>query len=416
MNEKEYLEILRDYMGYFLPGTIHFIGANKFRNEVAVGKKVINWRKLKIVRIPQLDGRVYIDSGFKVKKDLCPVMYVWELNNPDDLQDSRNRAAMIGLNIPTVQPGWMIARPEYDQFFDEDGNLIARTSDEAAEENAVSEDTAEADSDADIETQAETEPTAEFQENEDRVTPETPAETKPAPAYPYNDDRAAEEEKKAAEPAAAEGKTKGEETVQKTSVKKTAKGDMREAYHMEEIEARLIEKEKILDKKIQQVEAERQKLLEKETEMTEQMKQMEEIRKELESLKRERVLRITDRQKQRMNMLDHILRAHTNTINELAKRKPYGLMSLQQIRTVNEILDEIRSIVASTDAEDFLHLAEEPRMDDLEHFPGTTYSEMALIISAYQYIRSLYNWDRLYFKDPADEENGNASADDDRRQ
>ena len=150
--------------------------------------------------------------------------------------------------------------------------------------------------------------------------------------------------------------------------------------------------------------------------MRDQMKEMEGIRKELESIKKERLLRITDRQKQRMDMLHNILRSQIHTINDLAKRKPYGLMSLQQIRTVNEILDEIRSKVANTDAEDFLHLAEEPRMDDLEHFPGTTYSEMALIISAYQYIRSLYNWDRLYFKDPADEENGNASADDDRRQ
>ena len=55
---------------------------------------------------------------------------------------------------------------------------------------------------------------------------------------------------------------------------------------------------------------------------------------------------------------------------------------LQQVNYLEveyEILDEIRSIVASTDAEDFLHLAEEPRMEDLEHFPGTTYSEMALI-------------------------------------
>lgn len=172
---------------------------------------------------------------------------------------------------------------------------------------------------------------------------------------------------------------------------------------MEEMEARLLEKEKILDKKMQQVEEERQRLQQKEAEIKEQMKQMEEIRNGLDSIKKERLLRVTDRQRQRMDLLHSILRSHTRTIDELAKRKPYGLMSLQQIRTVNEILDEIRQSVAETDAADFLHLAEEPRMDDLEHFPGTTYSEMALIISAYQYIRTSYKWERLYMKDPVNE-------------
>jgi len=274
----------------------------------------------------------------------------------------------------------MIARPEYDEFFDEDGNLIGQENEEAVNMQPAE----------DAATEAEAEP-------------ETTAETEPTAENPENEDRAAAEEKKEIRQAAAKEKTENEEKVKKTNTKKTAKADAKEAYHMDEIEARLLEKEKILDKKIQQVEAERQKLQQREAEITDQMERMKELRKDFESMMEVKQLRVTDRQKRRMELLHSILKLHTRTIDELAKRKPYGLMSLKQIRTVNEILDEIRSKVANTDAEDVLHLAEEPRMDDLENHPGTTYSEMALILSAYQHISSLYTLGRLYMKDSADE-------------
>ena len=400
MRKDRYAEYLRSHLSDFVPGSMSFLGWNRFKAEVEAGQKVIRWRGLKIVRIPQIEGRVYLEPNILNREDLRGVNYIWKLNNPNEPADSENQAAMIGLSIPSVQPGWMIARSEYDEFFDEDGNLIGQE-DEPATENAETEESTEPEENTAAETDAE---------------PETPAGKEQTAEHPENEDHAAPEVQKETAPASTKEKRKTEATVKKTGGKKTTKADAREENRLEEMEARLLEKEKILDKKMQQVEEERQRLQQKEAEIKEQMKQMEEIRNGLDSIKKERLLRVTDRQRQRMDLLHSILRSHTRTIDELAKRKPYGLMSLQQIRTVNEILDEIRQSVAETDAADFLHLAEEPRMDDLEHFPGTTYSEMALIISAYQYIRTSYKWERLYMKDPADESEADGSNDDDSRQ
>lgn len=387
MRKDRYAENLRSHLSDFVPGSMSFLGWNRFKAEVEAGQKVIRWRGLKIVRIPQIEGRVYLEPNILNREDLRGVNYIWKLNNPNEPADSENQAAMIGLSIPSVQPEWMIARPEYDEFFDEDGNLIGQE-DEPATENAETEESTEPEENTAAETDAE---------------PETPAGKEQTAEHPENEDHAAPEVQKETAPASTKEKRKTEATVKKTGGKKTTKADAREENRLEEMEARLLEKEKILDKKMQQVEEERQRLQQKEAEIKEQMKQMEEIRNGLDSIKKERLLRVTDRQRQRMDLLHSILRSHTRTIDELAKRKPYGLMSLQQIRTVNEILDEIRQSVAETDAADFLHLAEEPRMDDLEHFPGTTYSEMALIISAYQYIRTSYKWERLYMKDSVNE-------------
>ena len=400
MRKDRYAEYLRSHLSDFVPGSMSFLGWNRFKAEVEAGQKVIRWRGLKIVRIPQIEGRVYLEPNILNREDLRGVNYIWKLNNPNEPADSENQAAMIGLSIPSVQPGWMIARSEYDEFFDEDGNLIGQE-DEPATENAETEESTEPEENTAAETDAE---------------PETPAGKEQTAEHPENEDHAAPEVQKETAPASTKEKRKTETTEKKTGGKKTTKADAREENRLEEMEARLLEKEKILDKKMQQVEEERQRLQQKEAEIKEQMKQMEEIRNGLDSIKKERLLRVTDRQRQRMDLLHSILRSHTRTIDELAKRKPYGLMSLQQIRTVNEILDEIRQSVAETDAADFLHLAEEPRMDDLEHFPGTTYSEMALIISAYQYIRTSYKWERLYMKDPADESEADGSNDDDSRQ
>ena len=400
MRKDRYAEYLRSHLSDFVPGSMSFLGWNRFKAEVEAGQKVIRWRGLKIVRIPQIEGRVYLEPNILNREDLRGVNYIWKLNNPNEPADSENQAAMIGLSIPSVQPGWMIARSEYDEFFDEDGNLIGQE-DEPATENAETEESTEPEENTAAETDAE---------------PETPAGKEQTAEHPENEDHAAPEVQKETAPASTKEKRKTEATVKKTGGKKTTKADAREENRLEEMEARLLEKEKIMDKKMQQVEEERQRLQQKEAEIKEQMKQMEEIRNGLDSIKKERLLRVTDRQRQRMDLLHSILRSHTRTIDELAKRKPYGLMSLQQIRTVNEILDEIRQSVAETDAADFLHLAEEPRMDDLEHFPGTTYSEMALIISAYQYIRTSYKWERLYMKDPADESEADGSNDDDSRQ
>lgn len=397
MNEDQFRESLQRHMSDFVRGSMHFLGWNRFGAEIEDGQKVIHWRGLTIVRIPQIEDRVYLMPDINDREDLRAVMYVWELNNPDDPADSENQAAIIGLSIPSVQPGWMIARPEYDEFFDEDGNLIGQESEEETVDQAVSEKTAES------------EETAAAEED---AGPETPAETEQTAVPPRKENRPIREEEKAAGPATAKEKSQDEKTAKKTSAKKTAKDDTKEAYHMEEMEARLLEKEQILDRKIQQVEAERQRLLQLEAEAREKIKKMEEIRKSLETIKEERLLTVKERQNQYIDLMRSILQEHAHTVNELAKRKPYGLMTVNQIRIINEIFDKMRHYVGNSDGEDFLHLAEEPREDDLEHYPGTTYSEMALLINSYIHVYSFFYWGKLYMKTPDRDKTADVSAGD----
>ena len=56
----------------------------RFGAEIADGQKVIHWRGLTIVRIPQIEDRVYLMPDINDREDLRAVIYVWELNNPDD--------------------------------------------------------------------------------------------------------------------------------------------------------------------------------------------------------------------------------------------------------------------------------------------------------------------------------------------
>lgn len=63
-------------------------------------------------------------------------------------------------------------------------------------------------------------------------------------------------------------------------------------------------------------------------------------------------------------------------------------MTLKQIRTINEILKELKDFFRGSESEDYLHLAEEP--DPNQGNPGTTNSEMALLLGAYQYTISAF--------------------------
>ena len=74
-------------------------------------------------------------------------------------------------------------------------------------------------------------------------------------------------------------------------------------------------------------------------------------------------------------------------------------MRLTQIRAINEILDELRNYFAGSESERYLHLAEEPREDDLEHHPGTTYGEMDILLTAYRWTVHAFRYKSLYEQD-----------------
>jgi len=154
---------------------------------------------------------------------------------------------------------------------------------------------------------------------------------------------------------------------------------------MDEIKAALIEKEKRLDEKLKQAE--------------EGLKELEENKKVLEELQEVRILTLQEKEKAHIELLNDFLENYIDSVREQAKRRPDGLMRLTQIRAINEILDELRNYFAGSESERYLHLAEEPREDDLEHHPGTTYGEMDILLTAYRWTVHAFRYKSLYEQD-----------------
>ncbi len=94
-----------------------------------------------------------------------------------------------------------------------------------------------------------------------------------------------------------------------------------------------------------------------------------------------------------IKLLSNVLDSYADTIQQQAKRKPDAPMSLKQIRTINEVLSELRDFFTGSESDHLLHLAEEP--DEKTDTPGTTNGEMALLISAYQITANTYQYGKL---------------------
>lgn len=172
------------------------------------------------------------------------------------------------------------------------------------------------------------------------------------------------------------------ETLEETE---TILPEPEEERSMDEIKAALIEKEKLLDEKLKQAE--------------EGLKELEESKKVLDELQDVRMLALQEKEKAHIDLLNEFLESYIDSVREQAKRRPDGLMRLTQIRAINEILEELRNYFAGTEAENYLLLAEEPREDDLEHHPGTTYGEMDILLTAYRWTVHAFRNNHLYEKD-----------------
>ena len=191
------------------------------------------------------------------------------------------------------------------------------------------------------------------------------------------------------------------------AAKESAKGDKSrdpEDRTLDEIKASILEKEKLLEQKLQAADEEIRKYKQKNREMDDILREAREAKEEIDVIKDAKKFAANDKLKQHLRFLDNILDSHAVTVKEMAKKKPGLLMSKRQIQTINEIMEEIREYFSTSSAAEYLHLAEEPQEEDLENHPGTTYGEMALLLSAYRYTMHAYECGHLYMKE--DKENG----------
>ena len=168
---------------------------------------------------------------------------------------------------------------------------------------------------------------------------------------------------------------------------------------VDEIRAALLETGKRLQEKevkLQRKEKQLNELLQQTKEDLQKLRILQEEQKEMKEARR---VSMQEKEKAHIRLLNNILGSYINTVKDMAKRKPDILMRETQIRTINEVLTELKGFFTGSEAEDYLHLAQEPREDDLEHYPGTTYGEMAILLSAYEWTISAFQKDYLYAKD-----------------
>ncbi len=289
--------------------------------------------KTTLAKIPRIENRIFThDSSGKGMKDVEFLSDVYP--DPETGETLCERIA-IGENLWNALPGMMVVyRDTYYNYFDREGHL-------------------------------------------------------------YNDPLKKRKEKEAQEAAAKAREEKqciqaeqNKPTNGKKNENSKPKGDERT---VDKIREDLLKKEQLLDRKIQQVEQNKQQA-------EEALRKAIEFKDELEEMVEAKRIRKEEYEEDHLELLCNILQSYQDTVDEQAKRKPGNMMSFRQIQMINELLRELREQVAGSNASDYLQLAEEPVREDLQNHPGTTYGEMALILCSYYYTIRAFQHGKLYEK------------------
>ena len=290
-----------------------------------------------IAKIPQTKGRIYRRKD-KDRNEEYITLLADSYYDPEKKQ-MRNKKVIIGTALFGRFAELMVANEHYHEYYDREGNLY-------------------------------NDPLQKRREREAREKEEK---------------EAAERKKAAAETAAAkENKAERTETDKPHGNTVSNKPIMEEERTVDEIKASLLEKERELNEKLKTAAAGLKRLQEMQT----QLNEMIEVRK----------YELGKKDTESIRFLNRILEHYAGTVQVQAKRKPDLLMRSSQIRAINDVLTKIRAFFAGTEAEDFLQLAEEPREDDLEHHPGTSYGEMDILLGAYMATIHTYEYGILYNK------------------
>jgi len=294
-----------------------------------------SWAVAKLPKIPDRIREKYNEENHETDIELITGRY-----RDEETGEIREETVRMGTDVSWKLPGMMVISEEYHNYFDLKGNLIY---DPLGRKEAEEREKAKAEA------------------------AEKAAKEKEACA------------KQAAEKAAKDKEVRAKQAQQKAT--ETVKGAERT---LDEIRESLLQKERELKETLQQGRL--------------GLKEIEKKKAELDKLIVARRKELEERDDAHVNLLRDILHYHQTIVEEQAKRKPDLFMKQSQIRIINEILEEIRNYFAGSEAEDYLHLAEEPREDDLEHHPGTTYSEMAILLVAYSSTLHAFSMERLYEK------------------
>ena len=289
------------------------------------------------VRIPELPG--HICRKHDPESNVTSIQLITETHYDPESKQMRNTKVTIGTDVSCFYPGMMLIKDAFFDYFDLHGKIFNTAFRKQLEEEA--------------------------RKKEEKKTRKTERIL-----------QAGETETAATEQAEEQAERQAEEQTENLP-----EGDTRT---VDEIRESLLLKEKQLEEERKALEAERREL--------------EKAREEVENIREEKLLTLAEKEKAHATLLSEILDSHQHTVMEQAKRRPDKFMKQTQIRHINEILQEIREMLAGSNAFRYLHLAEEPREDDLEHYPGTTYGEMDILLNAYGWAMSARRYNRLYWE------------------
>ena len=301
-----------------------------------------------IAKIPKIKGRITRKSPTDRNETYIELIIGEYTKNGKH----RNTKVNIGTDLGSIAPGRMLINNNtYYTYFDHEGNL---KKDPLEEQRAYK---------ARLKAR---------QEAEDRKKAEADRQQRETEKAEKQQRKAAQKQSK--EPQA---KPETEQTEERT---------------VDEIREALLQKEKELDRQRQEMKAKKQ-------EAERLMQQLQDAKEELDNLIEIRKYEIQERNKHYLSMMENILESYRDTVKEQAKRRPDTFMSATQIRLINELLRELQQWFSGTEAEDYLHLAEEPQEDDTENHPGTTYGEMAILLSSYNSVLDSCRYGELYWKE-----------------
>ena len=112
------------------------------------------------------------------------------------------------------------------------------------------------------------------------------------------------------------------------------------------------------------------------------------------------IVHAKERNQDHLDLMHSMLEHYIDAVEIQAKRRADQPMSLTEIRTVNELLSELRTFFSGSEAEEYLKPAEEPENGQA----GTTYGEMVLLLVAYRCTIFSFNMGHLWYKKTEDDD------------
>ena len=304
-----------------------------------------------IVKIPQIPNR--ITRRKKANSDEYYIELILSSHYDAETRQNRNKKVIIGEDISYFLKGMMVANDNYHEYFNKNGNLLPHIK------------------------------TMILEEEKQKQKTKMAADRQPAHATPEQPETG-----KQTEPHQIDQKSIPTEQTQKQVPSTQEQQNTSKTLPEEEGEASEVQ--------IRELKERQQALDRKEQELTQREKALDELRAELENQQMVNIIQVKGATEDHISLLRSILSAHMELIEAQAKRRPDSPMSKNQIRTINEVLQELRTSFQNSEIEDYLHLATEP--DEESDTPATTYGEMSLLLNAYSSMLHQFAMGRLRMK------------------